>query len=131
MRPRVRKNRRKNSPGFAFPAPLVALLVLIALLALSYLWLCGRCEDLGRRIQELEARNVDLQKRIVNEEYRWTNMTSPRNIEQLLRTHRLNMTWPEESRVIRLPSRALHALEAEPGLGAAQYAQRGTSIRHD
>jgi hypothetical protein len=96
-----RVNRKKES-GSLFPAPLAGLLTLAALLALSYLWLCGRCEALGRDIQRMESQRAELRRRVIAEEYKWSNLNSLRQIQQALARFDIAMGWPEERRVIRL-----------------------------
>ena len=68
MARRKRRNRRRQEQGMGFPAPLALVLVVAAIVALSYLWLCGRCEGLGERIKDLEARKAELERQVVNEE---------------------------------------------------------------
>lgn len=103
---RRRQNIKKGSEGPIFPAPLAAILSTAAVISLSYLWFCGRCEALGVQIQALESKKAELHKRVINEEYKWSNMKSPQNIEDLLRQFNLTMTWPGEDRVVRVRSQA-------------------------
>lgn len=96
------KNRPKGKSRPVFPAPLALVLGLVTALALAYLWLCGRCDSLGQEIKRKERELVDLRRRVVNEEYKWSNLTSPRNMQRLLQAHQLLMTWPKECDVVRL-----------------------------
>jgi hypothetical protein len=98
------RNRVKGGKGGAsvFPTVLAGILLMATGTALGYLWLCGRCEDLGRRIKALEQQKVALERRVVNEEYKWSNMTSPQNMEKLLQAHKLEMVWPSEKNVVRI-----------------------------
>lgn len=114
-----------------FPAPLALVLVVGALLALSYLWLCGRCEDLGLRIQDLEKQKAELEGQVINEEYKWTKMTAPGNMHRLLCTHGLVMELPREEQVRRLPLSAVRALDRKHLAPHPQYAQRGDGVRND
>ena len=41
------------------------------ILALSYLWLNGRCETLGRRITQLENQKVELVRKVKLERSHW------------------------------------------------------------
>lgn len=125
---RRNKNRKKQSAGFIFPAPFAAALTLAAVLALSYLWLCGRCESLGVQIKALEAKKTDLHNRVINEEYKWSNLKSPRNIELFLQQHNLVMTWPDESRIIRVRT-GQGSRVAESG--HHQYAQNNGAAVND
>jgi hypothetical protein len=110
-----KKNRRKDPQVVVFPAPLAGVLAVAVVVALSYLWFCDRCDAMGTQIKSLEARKAELHRRVLNEEYRWSNMKSPRNIENLLQRFNLVMTWPEEQRVIRMRYRP----EPEPAHVAA------------
>ncbi len=125
---RRNKSRKKQSAGFIFPAPFAAALTLAGVLALSYLWLCGRCESLGIQIKTLEAKKADLHNRVINEEYKWSNLKSPRNIELFLQQHNLVMTWPDESRIVRVRTRqAPRAVEPDHH----QYAQHNGAAVND
>lgn len=120
------KNRSKGKSRPVFPAPLAIVLGLVIVLALSYLWLCGRCDTLGQKIKRKERELVELQRRVVNEEYKWSNLTSPQNMQRLLQAHQLAMTWPTERDVVRLGTVADRPL-SDPRL-LAQSRNRG---RHD
>ena len=99
--PRNRVKGGKKSEG-VFPTILAGILCVATTTALGYLWLCGRCEDLGRRIKALEQQKSALERRVVNEEYKWSNMTSPQNMEKLLQAHKLEMIRPGERSVVRI-----------------------------
>jgi hypothetical protein len=105
------KNRRKNKmrvrgrkPGIrgVFPGTLFGVLLVMAVFALTYLYLCGRCDALGKKINELEKIRDTLRRDVVTEEYKWSNLTSPKSMEELLKKHGLTMTWPSEDSVVRL-----------------------------
>ena len=102
MAKRRKKNKKRQSEGVMFPAPLAIILVLAAVLSLSYLWLCGRTEGLGRNIKGLEKEYAELRRRVINEEYKWSNMKSPKNIERLLTQHNVAMVWPSEQNIVRI-----------------------------
>ena len=125
---RRNKNRKKQAAGFIFPMPFALALTLAAGLALSYLWLCGRCESLGVQIKALEAKKADLHNRVINEEYKWSNLKSPRNIELFLQQHNLVMTWPDESRIVRVRT-AQSAPVADSG--RHQFAQNNGAAVND
>ena len=113
--------RKKNSGESVFPSVLAVVLLGATTLALSYLWLCGRCEDLGRKLKDLEQQKLALQRRIVNEEYKWSNMTSPKNMEKLLQMHGLVMTWPTEKSVVRIHTSS--SQDDQASLAKRDYAQ--------
>ncbi len=99
---RRRKNRKKEGRSFSFPAPLAAVLVVLSVVAISYLWLYSQCEAAGMRIKKLEEEKAELRKRVKNEEFKLTSMKAPRNLEALMKQHRLSMGWPQESQIVRL-----------------------------
>lgn len=124
-------NRRKPS-GFIFPFPLAVVLALAAVLATGYLVLCNRCEALAEDIRQLERREAEVQRQVVNEEFKWSNMTSLRSIEQALARFDLPLRWPSDRQVIHL-SRPLRVAEltAAPS-GGPQVARRAHAAEgHD
>lgn len=78
------------------------MVLVLAVGAMVYLSLHNSCERIGRRIKGLERDYANLQKRVVNEERNWAMARSIRNMEQLMETHGIVMTWPEEKNIIRL-----------------------------
>jgi hypothetical protein len=99
---RRRRNRKKKVEGNAFPVPFASLAVIIAVFSIAYLWLGSRCEMLGRQIKKEEAKREILLKRYLNEEYRWSRLKSPRNLERMLSHNNMNMRWPRRDQVVRL-----------------------------
>lgn len=114
-RRKKKMNVRSRKPGVrgVFPGTLFGVLLVLAVLALTYLYLCGRCDALGKKINELEKVR-DIQRRdVVTEEYKWSNLTSPKSMEELLTKHGLTMTWPSEDSVVRLRRNPLPHLYAQ------------------
>jgi hypothetical protein len=100
---RKRKNRKKKRvDGFFFPRPFAGAVVLVVTLALAYVWIGIRCEQVGRDIKALEKDRTELQKKCTNEELRWTRMKALDNLERELARHRIVMTWPRRDQVVRL-----------------------------
>ena len=99
---KLRVQARKPGVRGVFPGTLLGVLLMLAVFSFSYLYICGRCDALGKKINQLEKTRDELRREIVNEEFKWSNMTSPKNMEALLRKHQLNMTWPSEDSVVRL-----------------------------
>ncbi len=128
---RHKKNRKKDSDGFIFPAPFAAILGAVAVISLGYLWLCGRCDSLGRQIKSLEEKKVEIHKRVINEEYKWSNMKSPGNILAMLRHNNLTMDYPEESRVVRLRYRSSESASMRASVERREYVQRAGTVVHD
>jgi len=128
---RHKKNRKKDSEGFIFPAPFAAILGAVALISLGYLWFCGRCEALGTQIKMLENRKVEAHKRVINEQYKWSNMKSPGNILALLQHYNLLMNYPDESRVVRLRYRSTESAVPRDLAERREYVQRAGSAVND
>lgn len=99
-----RRNRKKQTDGFIFPVPFAAILVLGSILALSYLWLDGRCEAIEKEIKVLETEEADLARTYAAEQSKWAHMKTPPNIEKALRRHKMCMVWPDEGHIVRLPA---------------------------
>ena len=95
------KNRKKKRQ-FPIPISLFALLILAGLGGVGYLLLHERCDQLGREIKLLEVKRDMTQHRYQNEEFRWSNLRAPRNIEAALQQHGLIMVWPGRDRIVRL-----------------------------
>ena len=97
-----KKNRKKESKGWGGTAKFAAIMAAVFVAAFLYLCLYNRCETIGARIKGLEEKKAELRKRVMNEQYKWSNMKSPRNIEALLKRHNLAMGWPQETQIVRL-----------------------------
>ena len=101
----------------------VSIGVLLAVLAMAYLSIFNTCENIGREIKKLEHEKAELHKRVVNEERNWATARSIRNMEQLMASHGIAMSWPAEQNIIRL-----RAEEAEE---PTHLAFNGGSTRRD
>jgi hypothetical protein len=104
----ARKNRKKRKlEGFMLPMPFAGLVALLAAFALGYVWLGSRCEALGRDLKVLENERQTLHKQYLQEEYKWIQMRSPRELEKALEKHDIIMTWPKSDQVVRLSDQNL------------------------
>lgn len=121
----TRRTTRVPSGGFTFPLPLATILMLAALLSLAYLWLNGRADAMGKRIQDLEARTVEVHNRVINEEITWANLTTLQSIQRELKRHGLVMAWPDEAHIVRIHSQRPQTPSDR------QYAQNAGTIMHD
>lgn len=97
-----RKKTKKNQVQVPFPVVLANVLVLVAVLGLSYMWLCSRCDALGREIKNKETELAAARKRLVNEQDRWSSITSPLNLRRAIRKHNLEMNMPREKQVVKV-----------------------------
>ncbi len=99
---RKKKKMKKNQVQVPFPVLLANVLVLVAVLGLSYMWLCSRCDALGKEIKRKEAELTAAQKRLVSEQDHWSGITSPANLERAIRKHDLKMVMPREEQIVRV-----------------------------
>jgi hypothetical protein len=99
---RKNKKTKKNQVRVPFPVLLANVLVLVAVLGLSYMWLCSRCDALGKDIKGKERELVATQKRLLGEQDRWSYITSPANLERAIKKHQLDMAMPREAQIIRV-----------------------------
>ena len=99
-----KRKTKKNQVQVPFPVLLANVLVLVAVLGLSYMWLCSRCDALGKEIKSKEVELNAAQKRLVNEQDRWSSITSPANLQRAIRKHNLDMSMPREKQVVRIGS---------------------------
>jgi hypothetical protein len=97
-----RKKNRKKMDGFVFPTPIAGLIVIGAIFGIAYLWLGSCAEALGGQIKELESEHAKLQKRFQNEQYKWTRLKAPRNIEESLAKYGIAMVWPRRDQIVWL-----------------------------
>jgi len=81
---------------------LANILVFIAVFGLSYVWLCARCDTLGREIKRLETVRRSARVRMINEQDRWSNLRAPANFERALKRHHLVMMLPDERQIVRV-----------------------------
>ncbi|HSR88516.1 MAG TPA: hypothetical protein VLL07_06140 [Pontiella sp.] len=103
-RKKSRKKTKKNQVQVPFPVVLANVLVLVAVLGLSYMWLCSRCDALGREIKKKEDELLSAQKRLVTEQDLWSSMTSPLNLQRAIRKHGLDMEMPRGNQVVKVGS---------------------------
>ena len=97
-----KRNRKKTVHGSVFPVPFAGAVVVSVVMALAYVWL-GFCHDsLGRELKSLEKQRDLLNKKRLNEEYRWMQEKSPVNLARALNRHNLEMTWPQRRQVVHM-----------------------------
>jgi cell division protein FtsB len=99
---RKKKKMKKNQVQTPFPVFLANILVLVTVLGLSYMWLCSRCDALGKEIKEKERELIAVEKRATDEQDRWSNITSPVNLARAIKKYHLGMAMPRESQIIRV-----------------------------
>lgn len=96
------KKKKKNQVQVPFPVLLANVLVLVTVLGLSYMWLCARCDALGREIKTKEAELVSAQKRLASEQDHWSSVTSPLNLQRAIHRFGLEMEMPKESQIVKM-----------------------------
>ncbi len=82
-------------------ALVVSLLLLLAF-AFGYLWVGAQCDGIGRRIKGLEREKEAVHRRVVNEELKWSNLTTYESLSRLLKQHHIEMDWPKQHQIVRL-----------------------------
>lgn len=97
-----RKQTKKQQVQVPFPVVLANVLVLVAVLGLSYMWLCSRCHALGKEIKAKERELREANKRLSQEQDQWTKITSYNNLERAIHKHGLGMAMPDGSRVVKV-----------------------------
>jgi hypothetical protein len=127
---KTRRNRKNFSREAALPPPFLLLLGGIMALALSYLWLNGRCEGFGRRITQLEGQKVELVRKVKLERSHWERAKGLEQMERLLQRHHLVMAWPDERHIVHVRRAVGEALVAETVAPQRQYARAG-GVAHD
>jgi hypothetical protein len=93
---------KKNQVKVPFPMMLATVLVVVAVLGLSYMWIDARCNSLGREIKKKELSLAMARKLLVSEQDRWSNLTSPINLERAIRKYHLGMSMPQEFQIVRI-----------------------------
>lgn len=124
-----RRNRKKNVQAFALSVPLTSFVVLVATLALGYVWLVCRCQSMGNELKELEVRRDALRKEHEQEVFKWTRMKSPQSLERALRDYRIDMTWPSSRQVVRLRPDDMRAPAAWDSAEETQIARVERSVK--
>jgi hypothetical protein len=112
---RRHRNYRKRARSSPLPGALLLVVFAAGLLGFGWLWLHNRCELLAARIKDLEQEKIALRRRVTNEEFKWSSLTTYENMMKLLRVHRIEMNWPSERQIVRV-RRAAGAGDAEAGL---------------
>ncbi|MDP6491474.1 MAG: hypothetical protein QGH42_07075 [Kiritimatiellia bacterium] len=133
-RKNVRKKRKKQQKmnGYIFPVPFAGIVVVASALALGYVWLGCQCEALGDEIAGIETRGIDLNKKLLNAEYRWVRTKSPQSLEIALQRHGLNMDWPRANQVVRLERAELpRGLDDRALPGDIRIAKVSRNVMHE
>lgn len=102
MARRRNRNYRKNVRGKVFPVVWAVVLLGAMSVALGYIWLSTLCDGLGRRIKDLEQAKVAVHRRVVNEEFKWSRLTTYENMMKVLEKHHVAMDWPREASMVRM-----------------------------
>ncbi len=127
---RRRKNRKQQPASLWVSARMVLTVGFVAVTAIVYLALCGRCENLGRDIKEIEAERERVRVEMRTEQFKWSRLTSPRRFREILATHDLDMTWPDDRYVVRLEADRIRPFEQELSQ-TVRMVQARNGVRHD
>jgi flagellar basal body-associated protein FliL len=112
---RKRKNRKKEAQGFVFPIPLALFLALVTVTSMAYLWMHGRCEAAGMRIQQLERTLERAHQRRSDEERKWSQMKTLPNVQQAVARLGLNMSWAQDNRIVQISRGSVSGAERSAG----------------
>lgn len=116
----TRKNSRtkkKNEVRVPFPMVLANVLVAVAVLGLSYMWLSARCDALGKQIKAAELELDKVQKQARTEQERWATLTNPSNLRTAIKRFDLNMSMPRDSQIVKLERQSDRTTVATAMLG--------------
>lgn len=105
MKKKLKRKSSKAEVRIPFPNMVAVFVIFGMVFALSYVSLCARCETLGSEIRRLEKDLASVQKQVIIEQDRWSNMLAPTNFERALKRHGLNMSLPDERQIVRVRSR--------------------------
>ena len=97
-----KKRKTRHEVEVPFPVSLSGVLVVVLVLGLSYMWLCARCDALGKEIKHRESALTAARKRLVNEQDRWSYLTSPANLRRAIQKYGLEMSMPSQDQVVRV-----------------------------
>lgn len=97
-----RRNRRRKVYTFPVPLPLAGLVSLAVILAIVYIWLQARCEQVGKQVRAVEELHSELRKKLAYEQYRWARMRSPEGVASALARHKITMDWPRPEQIVFL-----------------------------
>ena len=76
------------------------ILVLGLIIGAVYMHINNSCVSLGREITGQEKEIIKIKNQLVIENQRWATLTSPRNLEQAIQRHWLNMSMPNNTQII-------------------------------
>lgn len=109
----LRRVNRKRNRGVSIPPWAALALVAVVFLAVGYVWIGYRCQQLSGEIKRLEDSRADLQRRTGNEQYKWANQTTLSRLEAKLAEFRIEMGFPPSSRIVRL-GQAVQLADLDP-----------------
>lgn len=127
-----RRNKKKvRHDASMAPMKIIGIIVVIATSFLGYVWLNCRCQALGQELKVLENKQELLVRNHREEQFKWTRMKAPQNLEGALARNGLDMVWPSNRQVVRIrSSRSAYASTGALPL-EKQYARLSGTARHD
>ncbi len=94
------KKRVKRTLAVPYPGSLLSVLLVAALISLTYLWMADRCDTLGNEIGALEGRHLSLQNQLSTEKSLWAQRTSLEGIRLGLQRWGVEMSLPSMDRIV-------------------------------
>jgi hypothetical protein len=117
--------------GYMIFRPVASTIVALAAAGLMYVWLDCSCQMVGKEIQKLEREKAELVKKQSSEQFRWTQMKAPRNVEQVMRQHNMKMDWPSSVQVVHLSATPRQPDEPDYTAWSMQFASMDMTGGHD
>lgn len=102
-----RRNRKLKTEGFRMPATLSLVLVLSFVVGGFYVWVGSKTEALAQQIKEEEQELKMLRQQVASSAARWSEMTGPRQLQNALARHNLQMNWPRADQIVQIRDMAL------------------------
>ena len=100
-----RSQKKHHDVRVPVPVALIGVLVFVVIVGLSYMWICARCEHLGKEIKRREQVLAQARKRCKNERNRWAYLTSPSNLRKAIKRCGFEMSTPHENQIVRVEYR--------------------------
>ena len=94
--------KNKKIEKIHFPIPTMILMTLIVIFALSLMKIEIECSNLGKEIITQEKEIKKINNRLIRYQEKWSNITSPRSLQQIIKHHGLLMKRPDSTQVVRI-----------------------------
>jgi len=93
---------KKNHKKFQLPILPIILILIMITFATLYMKIDYECSDLGKKIINQENELVRVNNRLTRYKQKWSNLTSPRSMQQIIQHHGLVMNRPDSTKLVRI-----------------------------